>query len=416
MSESEIHLETQARFEGRSEPPLPESQYVELPIARDDEPKKKTYSAELDGIREAAKDLTEAREARESRTVPQADAEPTDRGYRWNAGQGDPVEGKYTVDAKRAAQDLSRARQADAANPIDTDGLAAAVDTLRATFPNRELPADFLQQLQQQSEAVRAQQQQQPQEQPAPVEQPQPDPVQDERQRLAQAWQNTPPEVQAALQQEVAATEQARQAYQQATWQAAQVSAAALFSNFPELSGLAGDQLAGAVAAIAKAQAITASIQRTKALYDASIQAQQQQQAIQAQQMQQWVAAQDAEFDRHVTAKESPESMRKLTQDVVALAEEYGVSRQELAALWQSQPIMRSAPFQRMMCDAARFRAAQKEVVNKLDRSTPPVQRPGVSQPRGDDNVAAAMKAFRSDPSPRSAAALLMARRAANRR
>jgi hypothetical protein len=130
-----------------------------------------------------------------------------------------------------------------------------------------------------------------------------------------------------------------------------------------------------------------------------------------------WVAEQDAIFEREVAVKETPERMKEITQNVVELAREYGVSGEELAAAWQSQPVLRSAAFQRIMVDAAKYRMAQKQIVNKgAARPVPPVQRPGVSQPRsGDDGVARALKAFSNDPSPKAAADLLMARRAARR-
>jgi hypothetical protein len=105
--------------------------------------------------------------------------------------------------------------------------------------------------------------------------------------------------------------------------------------------------------------------------------------------------------------------MRKLAATVVEAAEEYGISKQELSALWQSQPLMRSSAMQLMMVDAARYRLAQKDIANARHNPLPPVQRPGVSQPinRGAEAVSAALKTFNASPTPQSAAALLQARR-----
>jgi hypothetical protein len=404
--------------------PKPAPDYQPLPTAQDlnPEPKKKTYDGnDTSSLREAASDLQDARAANK---VPKAEDEPIDRGYRWQSGLGDPVESEYTIETRRAAEDLTRARQNDAAaaNPTDTDRIAQAVDAMRAAYPGRELPPTFVQDLQVHAQqAAEAQQTEQPGHQPQVDQQPVGPPL-DERARLEQAWQNTPAEVQAAIQQELQQTEQARAAYAQQALAAARVAGAALFANFPELASLSAQELPHAISAIAKvnpekAMAIQAQVQRTQQLWQASQQAEAQRAAIQSQQLQQWAAQQDAVFEREVASKESPETMRKLAETVVGMAEEYGVSKDELAAAWQSQPVMRSAAFQRMMVDAAKYRMATREVVNKIDRSAPPVQRPGVSQPRVDDSgVAAAMKAFRSDPSPKSAAALLIARRAANSR
>jgi hypothetical protein len=397
-----------------------------MPDAAPTEPRKKTYegASDSDAAREAAKDLSEARE---QGRVPQAEAEaePIDRSYKWSSGdkEGQDVEKHFTLDAERAARELTAIRklEADVANPTNKDKLAASVDVMRAAFPGRELPPDIVQQIEQNYAAQQQPDQTQAAEPPPQVEQPQTEP-QDERQRLEQAWQQTPDAVRVAIQQELQQTEAARQQYQTATWQAAQVSAAALFSNFPELTGLSGDQLAGAVSAIsrtdpAKAQAINAHVQRTQALYKASIDAQQQQAQLQAAQLKSWAAAQDAEFERVVASKESPARMQEITQNVVELAQEYGVSKEELIAAWQSQPVLRTAAFQRMMVDAAKYRMAQKAVPAKVSRPVPPVQKPGVaSSHRSDDGVDAAKRAFNKSPSPQSAAALLTARRAANRR
>jgi hypothetical protein len=357
--------------------------------------------------------------------VPKAEDEPTDRSYRWQGGLGDEVPDHYTIEARRAAEDLTRARQGEAAtaNPTDTDRMTAAVDAMRAAYPGRELPANFLQDLQAHAEQAK-QAQEFNQAETVRTEQPhveQPQQSQDPADEIRQVLGNNPA-VRRALEAELRTVEESRAQHAASAKAAAQVSAASLLANYPELAHVPTDQLQTAIASIAqvnpqRAAQINAHLERTQSLFNAFQQAEGQRATIQQQQMQQWVAAQDAEFDRQVTSKETPESMRKITEDVVALAGEYGIGKEQLAALWQSQPLMRSAPFQRMMVDAARYRAAQREVANKIDRSVPPVQRPGVAPLRNDDSgVAAAMKAFHADPSPKSAAALLIARRAANSR
>jgi hypothetical protein len=104
--------------------------------------------------------------------------------------------------------------------------------------------------------------------------------------------------------------------------------------------------------------------------------------------------------------------MQKIAEGVVAMAQEFGIPREEFFEVAKSNPVMRSAAWQRMMVSAAKYHMAQKEVVNKIDRSVPPVQRPGVASNRANDSgVEAALKAFRSNPSPQAGAALLLARR-----
>ena len=223
--------------------------------------------------------------------------------------------------------------------------------------------------------------------------------------------------------------EQHRAQYQNATRQAAQISAASLLASFPEIANIPASHLQSAIAAIGvqnpqRAEAIRSHLGRTEALFNASRQAEAAQQQIQAQQqaqqMQQvknWVAAQDEHFEKNVIAKTDPATLEKIKANIVQIVEEdYGVSRQELAQLWQSQPIIRSSAFQSMMLDAAKYRMAQRDAAGKLDRSVPPVQRPGVSQPSDNSGVTHAINRFKSDPSVANASKLLLARRAAAKR
>jgi hypothetical protein len=68
--------------------------------------------------------------------------------------------------------------------------------------------------------------------------------------------------------------------------------------------------------------------------------------------------------------------MQEITQNLVELAQEYGVSKQELAEVWKSQPVLRSSAFQRIMVDAARYRMATREAATKISKPVPPVQSP----------------------------------------
>src|SRR5262249_41457583 len=134
------------------------------------------------------------------------------------------------------------------------------------------------------------------------------------------------------------------------------------------------------------------------------------------QRLQEFVKAEDQRFEQAMAA-EDPATVQKVKESIVTIAEQdYGVSRQELAQLWRTQPLMHTAAFQRMMVDATRFRLAQREVANKVDRSALPVQRPGTAgQARSSSeySVDAAMARFKADPTPKTAADLLMAKRAA---
>jgi hypothetical protein len=368
--------------------------YTPMPVAESTESKKKIYNSEIDGIQSAAAEVTRARE--EAR-VPH-EAEPTLREYRLENGLGAPVPANRTITAEKASDDLTRLRAEEAASQQpDRAAEAAAIDAARQAYFNPQ---------EQQQPQPEAQQQQQ---------QPVDDTIDPE---IRQALEN--PKIRAALEAEVASVEQARQQYVSATRTAAQLSAAAMFSQWPELSSLTEAQLPVALQLIqrqdpAKAAAIENAFQRTKGLWQASQQAEQQraatQQQVQAQQTKAWIAQQDKAYDAAVN--DTPEQKSKLGAEAVAMLREYGASDDEIAAAWNSPGPFRSAVGQRILRDAAAHRLAQRSVADKISKPVPLVQRPGVSRPQ--DNSEAAMRRFNANPTPKNAAEILLARRAAKR-
>jgi hypothetical protein len=375
--------------------------YTPMPVAEPEEPRKKTYGNDIDSLRDAAKDLDKSRE---ERGITQD--EPTDRSWRWLQGEreGQPVDPKYTLTESQAADSLIAARAADVnAKYPAPDEIAAKIDAARQEYAQGQQPPV------EQPPAQTAEQQ--------PVEQPQPEQIDGVHPDVVAALQNE--NVRNAIAAEVAQTEQARQAYQQASLQAAQLSAAALFAFEPSLANMSAQELPGALKLIAqqnpeRAAALNAHIQRTSNLYQASQEAAKQQQAVQQQRDAAWQKSQDDAYD--AATKDSPEIRSKLGKEAIAMLKEYGASDDEIKAAWNSAGPFRSAVGQRILRDAAAYRISQREIANKLDRSVPPVQRPGTSAPRGDDEgVAQALARFNLNPTPQNGAALLGARRAARR-
>jgi hypothetical protein len=231
------------------------------------------------------------------------------------------------------------------------------------------------------------------------------------------------PKVRDALQAEVAGAEAARQQYTQAATEAAELAASALYSGFPELRGLNAQQIGGALQVIAaqnppRYEHLRAQLAQTHQLYTASVQAQAAQQQRTAAQFQQFAAQNDAAMERFLKS-EPPETVARVKQEIAAIAErDYGVGRDELTALLRSQPVMRTAAFQRMMYDAAKYRLALKSAAERAPPAAPPVMRPGVARPplaADDADVLDAQAAFRSNPNPKTAAAVLVAKREARR-
>jgi hypothetical protein len=370
------------------------------PVAAE-EPKRKVYDGnDAETIREAAADLDKARA--ENR-IPRADDEPVDRSYVHYTGEkaGERVAPNETLTADRAARDIETIRQWEAASqqPQPADE-AAAVDALRAQYGQQQAEAPS--ELNDQARAHMAAEE--PQQQPDGIH---PD--------VRAALENE--HVREALAREVASVEAARQQYAQGARQAAQVAGAALLSSFPELARVPVDQLQTAIAAVAqvnpqRAQQMTAQLEQTQRLYGAMEQAVAAEQQIQGQRFQEYSKAQDARFEASI-ANESAETRRAVIDNGARILQQhYGIDAKAFAQAVQHTPALRSAEVQRMLFDLIKTKVAQEGIAEKRDRSAPPVQRPGVSQPRGaDSGVEAAMRAFRQNPGPKTGAALLQARR-----
>ena len=401
MSE-ENSPELDATFAAMADRPIPEP--TPMPDFTE-RPKEKEYdgndSAEL---RRAAKDLSDARAAG---TIPRADdVEPVDRGYRWTAGRGDPVPEHYTLDAKRAAEDLTKVRMAEVEAATPTQELAQAIDQVRAQVNGEQQP-----QVQPQPEVqapADAVQQQQPSQ----------DPAAQVRQALEQN-----PALRQALEQEMATVEQSRAQYAEAARQAATVAAAACLADHPALANLSAQEFPHAMSALAKtdpatATAIQAKLNRVQALYNQSQQAQQQAQQLQAQRFQEYARIEDARFEKAI-ANEPTETKRAVIESGSRiLSQYYGIDAKALAQAVEGNPALRSASTQALIYDAIKAKVAEESIASKVARPVPPVQRPGVSVDRNaDDDVNSALAKFRSDPSPKTGRDVLLARRAAaNRR
>jgi len=77
---------------------------------------------------------------------------------------------------------------------------------------------------------------------------------------------------------------------------------------------------------------------------------------------------------------ESRATQHAVTAEIVASARASGIEPAELFRLFNSEPLMRSAVFQRMMYDAGKYRLAMKAKEAAATRPVPPVQRPGMAR------------------------------------
>ena len=366
-----------------------------VPLADPPPPEEREYGSDQDGLKEAASDLVESRR----QTSPVIERKYTGNG----AADGEEVPANRTIDQKRAVHDLTVLREVEA---LQTDAeanqhLAQGIDHARAAVLGQDLPA-------------------QP-EQPAFEQQPEAEmaPESGIDPEIQKALEN--PKIRHALETEMASVESARHQYAQATTQAAQVAAAALYANFPELSRLTTEQLPVALQIMAQQNPqrhaqVTEHLNHTRALYGAAQQAQAQQQQMDVARFQNFTEQQDRAFDEAIKS-EPPETVKQVKTEFLDIAEKhYGIPRKELVHLIKTEPILRTAVFQKVLYDAAKYQIAMRGAKETARPEIPHVQRPGVSKPAPSGNdtaVTEARQAFHSKPNPKTAAALLRARRSA---
>jgi hypothetical protein len=87
----------------------------------------------------------------------------------------------------------------------------------------------------------------------------------------------------------------------------------------------------------------------------------------------------DARFETALTG-EPKATQHAVTAEIFASAEASGVKPAELVRLFNSEPLMRNAAFQRMMYDAGKYRLMMKAKDAAAAKPLPPVQRPGTAR------------------------------------
>jgi hypothetical protein len=204
-----------------------------------EEPKRKEYHADEEGLRKAAADLDKARESK---------PETVERTYVTYGGEdaGKPRPANETISLERASDDLTRVRgfeTAEVQKSLDT-ATALEADALRSGQTTEQI-VDAI--LQQQTTQQTPQQPDQKQIQPQPQSEPQIDP------EIVDALQKSP-KLRAALEQTAAqvqqfqqGAEQARQQYAQATHAATQAAIHSMIAAFPEFHGLTVEQMPAAL-------------------------------------------------------------------------------------------------------------------------------------------------------------------------
>jgi hypothetical protein len=148
--------------------------------------------------------------------------------------------------------------------------------------------------------------------------------------------------------------------------------------------------------------------------------AQQQQQAYQqaAQaQFNSWAKQNDDAYEAWASKEVSAEERRLIEREAQAMVkEEFNASDEQVAAAWNSNPMLRSFQGQKFLWEAARARLARRGAAAKKYTPVPTVQRPSsepIRSPSASDaELSALNKKFQQTGSPKDAAAWLAAKRA----
>jgi hypothetical protein len=98
-----------------------------------------------------------------------------------------------------------------------------------------------------------------------------------------------------------------------------------------------------------------------------------------------YAKAEDARLET-LLKEETRDVRQAVAQEIMTSAKASGIEPEELQRLFDSEPLMRNATFQRMMYDAGKYRLMMKARDAVAARSMPPVQRPGLAAGRGDRN------------------------------
>jgi hypothetical protein len=196
------------------------------------------------------------------------------------------------------------------------------------------------------------------------------------------------PQVLQAIEEKVGEAERARQSYREGLEAAMQIAQASFLSQFPEFAGIAPERIQGALELISrqdptKLARIRAMVATTEQLVARRDQENRRQAELAHQNFQRFADDEDARLETMLKG-EPQETQRAVLSEIVASAKESGIEPAELNHLFNTEPLMRNAIFQRMMYDAGKYRLMMKAKDAALSRPVPPVQRPGMATMRSE--------------------------------
>lgn len=310
-------------------------------------------------------------------------------------GNGEKVAATEAITLERAARDYAAATSAERLwdENQSSEALAARVDALRAEalakdpkaaelfgFEPPENKSDKAEPNRSRSEAPAA----------AQAEAMAAEAIEGLDPELAKALQH--PQVAQAIEERLGEAEKARQNYLNGLTAAQQVAQMGILSQIPELIGLPPERVQAAFAEIARRD--PARFARVQALIAGAQQmfAQQQQEhhrnaEIARQNFTRLAKTEDARLD--VMLKGEPKATQQaVSAEILAAAKESGVQPAEFMRLFNTEPLMRNAVFQKMMYDAGKYRLMTRARGVAAAKALPQVQRPGMTRSPAERNQA----------------------------
>lgn len=326
-------------------------------------------------------DSASLREAADRRS----DSQPKVVVRQYTDAEGKPAAANEAVTLARAARDYATATSSDRqlAESESSEALAARIDTLRAEVAANDPDA---------AEFYGFEQPEDSEGRDAEIEAPT-NATNDYEKSAAELDPDIErlmqhPQVRLALEEKVGEVERARQNYADGLDVAMQIAQASFVSQFPELAGLAPGRLPEALAQIAHQD--PAKLARIQAIVAGS----EQLRARHNEEMRRTAEAARRDFQNYArTEDDRLETMLKqetrgvrqaVAQEIMSSAKASGIEPEELQRLFDSEPLMRNATFQRMMYDAGKYRLMMKAREAVSAKPMPPVQRPGMAASRGE--------------------------------
>lgn len=344
--------------------------YTQMP-----DPERQPESHSIDSNSASLRDVADQR----------SDSQPKVVIRQYTDGEGKPAAANEAVTLARAARDYASATAGDrrTTESESSEVLAAEIDALRAEVAANDPDAPEFYGFEQpedrdgHDEGIDA---------PANAAEDRPKRAAELDPDIEQLMQH--PQVRLALEEKVGEVERARRSYVDGLDTALQIAQASFISQFPELVNVPPERLPEALAQVA--QQDPAKLQRIQAIVAGS----EQLRARRGEEMQRTADAARRHFQNYAKAEDARlETMlngetsgvrQAVAQEIMASARASGIEPEEMQRLFDNEPLMRNATFQRMMYDAGKYRLMMKARDAVAAKPMPPVQRPGMAASRGE--------------------------------